>query len=91
LDLRTAAAKVAYKKDGLAFTREHFVSAPDEVFVSRLTGPVSVTVSLDRPERFETTAVNDHELLMTGTLDDGAAARASRMPGGCASWRPEVR
>ena len=75
LDLRTAAAKIAYKKDGRTFTREHFVSAPDEVFVSRLTGPVSFTVSLDRPERFETTAVNDHELLMTGTLNDGRGGK----------------
>ena len=75
LDLRTAAATVAYKKDGRTFTREHLVSAPDEVFVSRLTGPVSFTVSLDRPERFETTAVNDHELLMTGTLNDGRGGK----------------
>ena len=75
LDLRTAAAKITYKKDGRTFTREHFVSAPDEVFVSRLTGPVSFTVSLDRPERFETTAVNNHELLMTGTLNDGRGGK----------------
>jgi alpha-L-fucosidase 2 len=75
LDLRTAAATIAYKKDGQTFTREHLVSAPDEVFVSRLTGPVSFTVSLDRPERFETTAVNDHELLMTGTLNDGRGGK----------------
>jgi alpha-L-fucosidase 2 len=71
LDLRTAAATVSYQQEGRTFTREHFVSAPDEVFVSRLTGPVSFTVSLDRPERFETTAVSDRELLMAGTLDDG--------------------
>ena len=28
------------------------------------TGPVSLTLSLDRPERFETTAVDDRELLI---------------------------
>ncbi|MEI6782178.1 MAG: glycoside hydrolase N-terminal domain-containing protein, partial [Verrucomicrobiota bacterium] len=75
LDLRTAAATIAYKKDGQTFTREYLVSAPDEVFVSRLTGPVSFTVSLDRPERFETTAVSDNELLMTGTLNDGRGGK----------------
>ncbi len=75
LDLRTATATVAYKQDGQSFTREHFVSAPDEVFVTRLTGPVSFTVALDRPERFETTAVNDNELLMTGTLNDGRGGK----------------
>ncbi|MCU0981023.1 MAG: glycoside hydrolase N-terminal domain-containing protein, partial [Pirellulaceae bacterium] len=37
LDLRTALAKVVYKDAGVQFTREHFISAPDEVFVSRLT------------------------------------------------------
>ena len=37
LDLRTALAKVVYQEGGVRFTREHFISAPDEVFVSRLT------------------------------------------------------
>jgi alpha-L-fucosidase 2 len=55
--------------------REHFVSAPDEVFVSRLTAmpnpALSFTLALDRPERFTTTACGPNELLMTGTLNDG--------------------
>jgi len=37
LDLATAAARLSYRRDGVTFTREHFVSAPDEVFVTRLT------------------------------------------------------
>ena len=79
LDLRTALAKVVYKEAGVQFTREHFISAPDEVFVSRLTadqpGALSFAVILDRPERFETTAPADNELLMTGTLDDGRGGK----------------
>jgi len=79
LDLRTALAKVAYKEAGVRFTREHFISAPDEVFVSRLTadrpGALSFGVALDRPERFETTAPANNELLMSGTLDDGRGGR----------------
>ena len=79
LDLRTALAKVVYKEGGVRFTREHFISAPDEVFVSRLTadqpGALSFAVMLDRPERFETTAPADNELLMTGTLDDGRGGK----------------
>jgi len=79
LDLASAVATVGYQRDGVRFTREHFVSAPDEVFVSRLTadrpGALSFTVLLDRPERFETTASGDNELLMTGTLDDGRGGR----------------
>lgn len=71
LDLATAGSRISYRRDGVEFTREHFTSAPDEVFVTRLTGPVSLVVSLDRPERFETTATAGNELLMTGTLNDG--------------------
>ena len=71
LDLTTALGTVNYRCGKQPFTREHFVSAPDDVFVSRLTGPVSFTISMDRPERFETKAVNDRELLMTGHLNDG--------------------
>ena len=79
LDLRTAFAKVVYREAGVRFTREYFVSAPDEVFVSRLTadkpGSLSFAVTLDRPERFETTAPAGNELLMSGSLDDGRGGR----------------
>ncbi len=75
LDLATAAGRVEYRRAGVTFTREHFVSAPDEVFVSRLTGPISFTIALDRPERFETTATAANELLMTGSLNDGRGGR----------------
>lgn len=75
LDLRTALATVTYVDGGVRFTREHFVSGPDEVFVSRLTadkpGSLRFSVALDRKERFTTTAVGANELLMTGTLNDG--------------------
>ena len=71
LDLNSALAKINYQCGKQSFTREHFVSAHDEVFVSRFSGPVSFSISMDRPERFKTTAVNKHELLMTGSLNDG--------------------
>ncbi len=71
LDLASALGTVAYRRGATSFRREHLVSAPDDVFVSRLTGPVSFTVTLDRPERFETKAAGERELLMTGTLNDG--------------------
>ncbi len=74
LDLSTARARVTYRRDGVAFTREHFVSAPDEVFASRLTadrpGALSFEISLDRPERFATSAASN-ELVMAGALNDG--------------------
>ncbi len=79
LDLVTAAGEVAYEENGVRFKRTHFISAPDQVFVSRLTadrpGALSFKVALDRKERFQTVAVNDHELLMTGTLNDGRGGK----------------
>ena len=79
LDLKTAGALITYQRGGTPYTREHFISAPDEVFVTRLTagkpGALDLTLSLDRPERFETTAPTDNELLMTGTLDDGRGGK----------------
>ncbi|MFA6173822.1 MAG: glycoside hydrolase family 95 protein [Kiritimatiellales bacterium] len=79
LDLSTARARVSYHRDGTAFTREHFVSAADEVVVSRLSadkpGALSFRVMLGRPERFSTTVAGGNELLMTGTLDDGRGGK----------------
>ena len=79
LDLATAAGEITYEENGVRYRREHFISAPDQVFVSRLTadqpGALSFTVALDRKERFQTRAVSDHELLMTGTLNDGRGGK----------------
>ena len=79
LDLRSAGARIVYAEDGVRFEREHFVSAPDEVFVSRLTADapasLSLTITLDRRERFETIAPNAGELLMTGALNDGRGGK----------------
>jgi alpha-L-fucosidase 2 len=79
LDLATGLALVRYRQDGADWVREYFVSAPDEVFVSRLaTGKpqgLSFKVVLDRPERFATTVVAPNELLMTGTLNDGHSGK----------------
>lgn len=79
LDLATATATVEYERNGVCFRREHFVSAPDEVFVSRLTADcaraLSLAIQLDRPERFTTTVAAPNELLMTGTLNDGRGGK----------------
>ncbi|MDX1934934.1 MAG: glycoside hydrolase family 95 protein [Capsulimonadales bacterium] len=79
LDLREAVARVRYERNGVRFLREHFVSAPGEALVSRLTasqpGALSFSVTLDRPERFLTVPSAKNELLMTGTLNDGRGGR----------------
>ena len=71
LDLTTGLGTVTYKRGEASFKREHFVSEPDQVFVSRLSGPVSFSVEMDRAERFKTEAVGDRELVMSGHLNDG--------------------
>ena len=75
LDLERAIAAVRYVQDGVTHQREHFISAPDQVFVSKYTasksGALSFTVALDRPERATTSADGNDSLLMTGALPDG--------------------
>ena len=63
----------------MTFTREHFVSAPDEVFVSRLTadkpGAFSFRSRSTGPNGSQTQATQAGELLMTGTLNDGRGGK----------------
>ena len=53
LDLNKAIATVTYEVDDVRFTREHFVSHPDDVVVVRLEagrpGSIDVTLRLDSP------------------------------------------
>jgi alpha-L-fucosidase 2 len=75
LDLAEAVARLSYEQGGVRYTREGFVSAPDEVFVLRLTadraGALSFDVTLDRPERAQVKADGANGLVMTGALSDG--------------------
>ena len=75
LNLETATAKLTYTLGDITYTREIFVSAPDEAIVIRLTanqpGALNFDVLLDRPENFSTTSGGPDRLLMTGQLPDG--------------------
>jgi alpha-L-fucosidase 2 len=75
LNLNNAVTHMQFKRGDVTFTREMFVSAPDQVMVLRLSadqpGQISFTTRLDRPERFQTVADATNELLMTGQLDNG--------------------
>ncbi len=75
LDLNNAVTDVTFTRGGIAFEHEMFVSAPAQVIAMRLSasrpGQISFGMSLDRPERFETVANGENELLMTGQLDNG--------------------
>ncbi|HWQ93413.1 MAG TPA: glycoside hydrolase family 95 protein [Clostridia bacterium] len=82
LNLCDATARLQFVRGNVRFTRELFVSAPDQVIVLRLTasqpGQISFQLGLDRPERFSTVAVGGHELLMTGQLDNGTDGKGLR-------------
>ena len=82
LDLSEAVARVSYEKAGVRYTREAFVSAPDQVIVLRLTadksGSISFDMRLDRPERFVTVAKGSNELLMSGQLNNGVDGKGVR-------------
>ena len=75
LDLATAITRITYRLGEITYTREMFVSAPDDVIVVRLTadqpGALNFDVALDRPERFTTASEGPDRLLMIGQLPDG--------------------
>lgn len=75
LDLTEAVARITYEQGGVTFTRESFVSAPDQVLAIRLTasrpGAISFDAALARPERSTTVASGSDGLLMTGQLNNG--------------------
>ncbi|RXK53603.1 glycoside hydrolase family 95 protein [Oleiharenicola lentus] len=90
LDLGEAVARLSYVQGGVRFTREGFVSAPDEVFVLRLTADkpkaLSFDLTLGRSERATTKAEDGgilagkipSSLLMEGSLDDGRGGEGVR-------------
>jgi alpha-L-fucosidase 2 len=70
LDLDTARATTTYEVDGVRFTREAFVSAPDQALVLRVTASkarqLSGTISLDGPLQKAVKALAGNRLLLTG-------------------------
>jgi alpha-L-fucosidase 2 len=82
LDISRATARVTYTQRGTRFTREYFTSAPDELFIVRLTadrpGAITFDAALERPERFEVRADGPRGLLMTGQLNNGTDGRGMK-------------
>lgn len=75
LDLTTATGRTEFTRNGIKFTRDIFVSVPDQVIVIKLSaskpGQLTFAATLDRPERFKTESVGKNELLMTGAMTNG--------------------
>jgi alpha-L-fucosidase 2 len=86
LDVATAIARVSYEQAGVTFTREAFVSAPDQAIVLRLTanqpGRLSFDVRLDRPERAATAAEREAGLRMRGQLNNGTDGQGVKFAAG---------
>ena len=77
LSLETAVAETAYTVDGVRHTREHFISAPAQTFVSRFAadraGAVSMTVSYDRP--CCDVCVDGQDIVVRGKADENGDMR----------------
>jgi alpha-L-fucosidase 2 len=82
LDLSDAVTRMTFTRAGVAFTRELFVSAPDQVIILRLTasrpGQITFNANLDRPEHFGTVPDGKNGLLMTGQLDNGVDGKGMK-------------
>ena len=70
LDTATAVGRVRYRVGEVRYAREVFASPVHDVIAVRLTadkpGEISLDISLDRPQHFETRAQEPNQLIMTG-------------------------
>jgi alpha-L-fucosidase 2 len=70
LDISKAISKVSYEMDGVKFTREYFVSAPDKIMVIRLTsskkGALNFEVNSNSLLKFKT-EIKNNLLSMNGS------------------------
>jgi alpha-L-fucosidase 2 len=81
LDLKTATTHVSYIMNGVAYTREVFASAPDQVIVVRLTadkpGQISFEARLQTPQRATVQVASNGDLVMQGMNGDGRGTTAA--------------
>jgi alpha-L-fucosidase 2 len=70
LDISNATSKVSYEMDGVKFTREYFVSAPDQIMVIKLTsskkGGLNFDINASSLLKFKT-EISNNKLSMTGS------------------------
>jgi len=72
LDLDSAIAKVSYKVGGVTYTREVFVSFPDQVIVVKVSGnqpgKLSFVVRMDSPHKDKQILIEDNHLVLRGQV-----------------------
>lgn len=76
LDLQRGLTRVQYRMGDVTFTRESFISAPDQVLVVRLTatdvGKLNFAARLSSPQKHEVTKDGARQLALTGQwIGDG--------------------
>ncbi|OGX91259.1 glycoside hydrolase family 95 protein [Hymenobacter coccineus] len=103
LDLATATATTRFTAGGVAYTREVFVTAPDQVIVIRLTASkknaLNFNLSLRHPLPFQRAVEGPGELVLRGkalaSADDGPRAPdeplAYEQRPGCNGMRFQIR
>jgi alpha-L-fucosidase 2 len=84
LDLATATTHVSYTAGGVAFSRELFASAPDQVIAVRLMadrpGQISFAARLQTPHRAAVESTDQGDLIARGVNGDGRGATADGRP-----------
>jgi alpha-L-fucosidase 2 len=74
LDLDEALARVEYRADGVAFRREAFSSAADQVIVVRLTadkpGQIGLTATMTTPQAADVVKLDERTLALRGRSGD---------------------
>jgi alpha-L-fucosidase 2 len=72
LDLATATSGVRYRRGGVEFSREVFISAPDQVMVVRMradrAGAIDLKLGFSSPHPTAVVSVDDGELVMRGQV-----------------------
>jgi alpha-L-fucosidase 2 len=83
LDISEALSRVSYKLNGFTYTREVFVSQPDQVIVIRLTGnqmkKLSFNLGFDSPHAKKEITTNGTEQTLTVAVKDGALHGLARL------------
>lgn len=79
LDLNKAIVRVTYSIENANYSREYFVSAPDQVIIIRITcdkpGQISVNAELSRPENASTKTHGKNSIIMSGQLSPPKGVR----------------
>ncbi|MEQ8880480.1 MAG: glycoside hydrolase family 95 protein [Cyclobacteriaceae bacterium] len=83
LDLEEAMSSVSYQVKGVKYTREVFVSHPDQAVFVRLKssekGKLSFTAGLQSPHQRYETRVQDNQVILSGQADNYKQARGNEV------------